>query len=1816
MAVQTALCNVNIDEIGFCFIAISTASNACYRSDYGYQTWVNGGLSVSQNWSGMACGDGIAVFIANGSTINNLMFDRQVTATVNGNPMISAAAWSDLAYAGGYYVGVATGGTISTYMSFVNGVLWTAGGALPASSTWNSISGGDIGGTKYFLAATSTTANFAYSTNNGISWTAGTAFTTTGNWKIRYGNQGFMALNVGTTTIAYSSDGRTWTYYTLPATASDLVYAPSLNQWQVVPSSGTATAYSTNNGISWTAKTLPSAANWLVAFGKTIDGFQMFVGFSVSNTVTCYSYDGQTWYPGAAIASSGFNRFFWVPLSWSSNDSLNVSNNAVVTFNTDQKKAMQAITVNAGQLNIVNASTSSANRFVMGSVATARSITPYGLGSINIAGNWISIGTGTGVAGQTLTAPYRDYVPAIWVETSAGSGIYEQWLNVQKVVGYSLPVWRKEGLNNVANGRHGHYFTQTPAPTANMWFTVTGSSTYASKFVTVSSTANILVGAHLVGLGIVSNTMVEQVVSSTILRLNYNTTILAGPNTWTIYNPFGAQTTSTLTFGDGTHGNVIPAGANVRIPNIMVTDITGADSSVSGLASCVGFNMTNAGKFYADTCLFSECYGNFTQATVVRLNNVGLTYMFQITKSPSVNMTNFGIANSPLLNYLSGNIWNIVDRSSYSYECVNLTYCPGAVIDNVHIVNYGGSGITGTAVAGYGNITFANGCDGSIATNILHAALLGRAGGPTVASYYSSNTTFSGVESYGNSGQISTLQFGSNLLTYNVKFKPGYLNESPGWTASSTYVQRLLYDGGLNLLTPGKYYVKLRQFHDWGTGYQAGHFLDMPAQSFQVWNDTQRGRMAYAGACGNGVNNNVQLWFYAQSPISAAIPAFEIYRSTSSGFSIRDATTLLSRQNYNVSTLLDAGANLLAAPITGTTYFYVVRKYIGQLGLASCTVSSGSPNLTTTTDITNAFVVNSVNGTVGTNILSFAGMYGYSTGFAVATVGQPVTAPVSGIPVFATSGSSIAGTTFTVGTLTSGTILVGMLLSGPGIAQYQYIQSNISGSGSGSTWTVAVSQTLGASAITGNAAIATISDDGMIVTLTNNLTATLQGVNVRILLTPGMVVYHANLPPDTRILSITGTTTMVLTKNATALISAASCQVQTGYYETPEFEASPYVITPTTNLVLYSNDQTAANWTKTNLTVTANVKWTTAVSSQSAVTGSSTYALGDRVYSLAATGTSTQSIATSIGVNYTLTMWFLQEVTTTQPDNSVTGSITLGTNVQAFTASSATARLTMTFTATATSTPVTLTVNSNGTAFAVTNTTVTTNYLTTASTSMLTIGMPISFTGTVFGNIVAGTIYYVKLIVSATQFTVGATFNVDMTLVASFALLTASGSMAGILATSMIVEQIQVETTATWTGMPNITTTTSYTFTPYGIVSLYSYVKNQYSGTAFALNAPATTNLARYLEVFIGTTSSFTPSESNMVFTTYGNNANVCYANTGTNIVHDTIYQDAPYGIGGYSTSLCAAANGAVATFRNLTIPINGRKITVLDVATGAPVVTMTNCGFNWPQNYNSISPILTANSTKNLTIKNVRSNLYDLPQSILSLNTSVRGLFGGSSGPGPIVADPRWLLGSSVDGDATSYVAVYDSNFIEMYTGTTTGILRLNFTESLQATKPYTILGGAPLFDDTGKLYFYNPGDSIEFIWDHIILGVTGFQGLMPRLNTVDLGTDVSTGFFLGTQYSLNTGSGYGTYKDLTVANLLTETVSATTGFGLKIKFTAYAGMKIITQTSLFVLNETINGLTSGATARVIAIENNNSQSNTDTILLDTIVGRSEAHV
>jgi hypothetical protein len=76
--------------------------------------------------------------------------------------------------------------------------------------------------------------------------------------------------------------------------------------------------------------------------------------------------------------------------------------------------------------------------------------------------------------------------------------------------------------------------------------------------------------------------------------------------------------------------------------------------------------------------------------------------------------------------------------------------------------------------------------------------------------------------------------------------------------------------------------------------------------------------------------------------------------------------------------------------------------------------------------------------------------------------------------------------------------------------------------------------------------------------------------------------------------------------------------------------------------------------------------------------------------------------------------------------------------------------------------------------------------------------MPIKFTGTVFGNIVAGTTYYVRTIVANTSFTISETISG-----ADFALATATGSMQG--------EPVQYVYFATGTYNSTVTSITSVT---------------------------------------------------------------------------------------------------------------------------------------------------------------------------------------------------------------------------------------------------------------------------------------------------------------------------------------------------------------------------------------------------------------------
>lgn len=89
----------------------------------------------------------------------------------------------------------------------------------------------------------------------------------------------------------------------------------------------------------------------------------------------------------------------------------------------------------------------------------------------------------------------------------------------------------------------------------------------------------------------------------------------------------------------------------------------------------------------------------------------------------------------------------------------------------------------------------------------------------------------------------------------------------------------------------------------------------------------------------------------------------------------------------------------------------------------------------------------------------YLGLYG--TGASV----NPLAGDTMATASFTSTGSSISGTTLTIGTLATGTIAVGQMITGTNVLAGTYINANLAGSGSGSTWTVSQSQTVASTAI-------------------------------------------------------------------------------------------------------------------------------------------------------------------------------------------------------------------------------------------------------------------------------------------------------------------------------------------------------------------------------------------------------------------------------------------------------------------------------------------------------------------------------------------------------------------------------------------------------------------------------------------------------------------------------------------------------------------------------------------------------------------------------
>lgn len=133
-----------------------------------------------------------------------------------------------------------------------------------------------------------------------------------------------------------------------------------------------------------------------------------------------------------------------------------------------------------------------------------------------------------------------------------------------------------------------------------------------------------------------------------------------------------------------------------------------------------------------------------------------------------------------------------------------------------------------------------------------------------------------------------------------------------------------------------------------------------------------------------------------------------------------------------------------------------------------------------------------------------------------------------------------------------------------------------------------------------------------------------------------------------------------------------------------------------------------------------------------------------------------------------------------------------------------------------------------------------------------------------------------------------------------------------------------------------------------------------------------------------------------------------------------------------------------------------------------------------------------------------------------------------------------------------TGQVSIYGTHWLDIFTSDTVGRIVCIMNESTSSTSEYdelTLVGSSGGFTSAGGLSLQTDGDIYIVETPYFILGHTAFQATSPTITATNSGNH-------SFEYQLNTGSGYsGSWQTLNSSNLSAETISASTGFKIKIK-------------------------------------------------------------
>ena len=588
-------------------------------------------------------------------------------------------------------------------------------------------------------------------------------------------------------------------------------------------------------------------------------------------------------------------------LSWLNFDNLLISNGATVTVSTPQVKCWKDVNIDNGELRIVNTSSTVPIRFLMGrnTGATANIISgSTGLGTVTITGSWIYLGTGTGEPNQTLTQPYTDRVPAIWVETYSGSNDFVPWFNITTQIGESLQYFYKD-LEFAFSGSMGNFFVQE-----------TIKEPYPASFT-----------------GSISSSLSSSIQSG-----------------------FGLLHTSSLYFGDGLNGNVIPSGSRVRIPNILVTDVTPLNLQTATSVTSANFVGTTGCVFRFNTVLFDESYGNFSQPQILEMKNCAWSEYPLITECYSVTLENVALASHPIQRYYptTNAGWSTRDLR-WGTQCA-WSYISNAVIDGLYICNFSPTALIAavpSATSTNNGILYISYAKNLQVSNLkLYNLYKSKNFQYGLILYYVNDSTFDNVEIYG--GDYFNIYYSVNNTFNAITGSSMFGNHTPSFTSA----WRIGTDPntGQPFQLGQKYYLKTRGYRSWQdpTGsfpfdnvyyYQTGsEFIDSIEYSFTPYTASResasyRNHPDYfgawptqSGATSFNVPTASLVWVRREPALG-----YEIYRYTESMSPIRDGRTLVYSSS-TVATVTYTDTSSASKPLNmNTPTYYVLRKYDGNL---------------------------------------------------------------------------------------------------------------------------------------------------------------------------------------------------------------------------------------------------------------------------------------------------------------------------------------------------------------------------------------------------------------------------------------------------------------------------------------------------------------------------------------------------------------------------------------------------------------------------------------------------------------------------------------------------------------------------------------------------------------------------------------------------------------------------------------------------------------------------------------------------------------------